>query len=182
MKFAYRGLWKVISGGQCGGDAGGLAAAFDAGLVTGGHCPADWRTDRGPQPLLKQFGLVCTASPDYPDRTRLNIKNSDGTIIFGRNFGSPGTILTWNECKKTGKPVMKVSTDIGSSELFGDNIQQTIYNIVDFIKDNQISVLNVAGNRDKGLSTEVHDMTHLFLDATFQGLDELNLLIRDSDL
>lgn len=35
----YLGLRKVISGGQTGADRGGIDAAFEMGLKTGGHAP-----------------------------------------------------------------------------------------------------------------------------------------------
>ncbi|MBK7160228.1 MAG: hypothetical protein IPH77_17260 [Ignavibacteria bacterium] len=36
----------------------------------------------GSDPSLKQYGLIETASSDYTERTKLNVLDSDGTVIF----------------------------------------------------------------------------------------------------
>ena len=43
---------KVVSGGQCGADLGGLLAAELLGIPTGGIAPNGFRTEKGKQPIL----------------------------------------------------------------------------------------------------------------------------------
>ena len=97
-------LSKIISGGQTGADQGGLEAGRELGLETGGTAPMGWLTEDGPQPkLLASYGLTECSMPGYPFRTRMNVLNSDATIIFG-DIEEPGSRLTLNLCRKFRKP------------------------------------------------------------------------------
>src|SRR4051812_15127400 len=96
-------LKKVISGGQTGADRAALECAKALGLETGGHAPRGFRTEKGNDPSLKEFGLAETASDDYPTRTRLNVQNADATVWFG-STGSQGYYCTWREATALKKP------------------------------------------------------------------------------
>lgn len=125
-------LRKVISGGQTGVDQAGLRVAQSFGYETGGHCPANYKTENGPAPsLLKSFGLVPTPSGGYNIRTQLNAENSDGTVLFGET-SSPGSILTIHFCEKAGKPYI---------------VNPTSEELLRWLDEKDIEVLNVAGNR-----------------------------------
>ena len=39
-------ITRIISGGQTGADRAGLAAAYELGIETGGHCPGDTEPKR----------------------------------------------------------------------------------------------------------------------------------------
>ncbi len=142
-------LTKIISGGQTGADQAGLIAAGILGLERGGTAPPKFMTDSGANPLLlrNHFGLV-EGDPDprtYPKRTRQNIKDSDGTVVFG-NLSSPGTSLTINLARNYPKPLL---TNPDSSQLRS------------WLRDNEIQVLNVAGNRERknqGITKRVVDL------------------------
>jgi len=130
-------LKKVISGGQTGVDTYGLMAAKLYSLETGGHCPKGYRTEQGNEPdRLKQYGLEETTEYGYNSRTTLNVKNSDGTVLYG-NMDSPGTKLTLDILRSTKKPFIT---------------NPTADQLVEFINSNNISVLNVAGNRESKLT------------------------------
>ena len=88
-----RKLKKIISGGQTGGDFGGLLAGRELKLETGGTAPRGYRTDVGPNPRLKEYGLGEHAESGYVGRTRANVDNADLTIAF-RFKASPGTDKT----------------------------------------------------------------------------------------
>ena len=103
-------LEKIISGGQTGGDEGGLKAGKALGLQTGGFAPKGWRVDGGTNPWLAEYGLVETTSSNYTLRTEENVKASDATVIFG-DAHSPGCGLTQRLCKRHGKPVFLVAKD-----------------------------------------------------------------------
>lgn len=142
MEFDCR-LHTIISGGQAGADQAGLFAAKEVGLKTGGHAPNGWRTCHGAYPELDTiFGLTQTINNNYAIRTELNVTQSDATIIFATNFNSPGTLLTKRYTRKHNKPLLEISLaekdDLKSSK-----------QIADFIIQEGIAVLNVAGNRDK---------------------------------
>jgi hypothetical protein len=137
-------ITKLISGGQTGADRGGLEAGKRLRIETGGHCPANYKTENGPDYSLKEFGLICTVSSDYPIRTNLNIRNSDGTIIFGK-FES-GTKLTENICKANETLYFPVKFDHISQDSVWILQRQTEF--VSWIHAHNINCLNVAGNRE----------------------------------
>jgi hypothetical protein len=125
---------RIISGGQTGADQGGLAAAKMLGLKTGGTCPKGWRTDVGRDYSLHlEYGLEEDDSSEYPPRTRKNVLDSDGTVVFG-NVNSPGSRLTVSLCAELGKLWM---VNPAAEDLLG------------FIRQHDIRVLNVAGNRER---------------------------------
>jgi len=132
-------LEKIISGGQTGADFGGLLGAKDAGIPTGGWAPKGYRTQNGPMPELARFGLLETASADYPDRTERNVRDADGTVVYdvSPKF-SAGSDLTVRLCHQHKKPCLVI-------KMFSD---KDVSDLVDFIDSHNIKVLNVAGNRE----------------------------------
>lgn len=126
---------KIISGGQTGADVGGLAGAKACGVETGGWMPEGWRTDEGPRPEYKDlYGMKVTTDWRYPPRTRLNVEESDGTVLFG-NVNSPGCKLTLKYCHTLHKPDPLVNP--------------TPEELWEWIEELGISTLNVAGNRER---------------------------------
>lgn len=131
---------RVISGGQVGADIAGLRAAKKLGIPTSGYAPVGWSTTRGPQPeLLKSFGLVEAPTKGYPQRTRLNVKNSDCTLRFAFNWDSGGERCTMREILRYKKPFF----DIGIDE---DELYPHPRMVAHFLFNNKIKILNVAGN------------------------------------
>lgn len=122
---------KIISGGQTGADRGALDAAGCLRIKTGGWAPKGYRTEKGPEPILKAYGLVETESREYPPRTRLNAKQSDGTAWFGKT-NSRGYELTLRAARSAGKH-------------FIANPSPTALRA--WVAEHGIKILNVAGNR-----------------------------------
>lgn len=136
----FRGLRKIISGGQDGVDRGALEAAHDFGLTTGGTAPNGFRTVRGPDLVLKEkFNLTEHRSRAYQPRTEQNVIDSDGTLIIASALSSPGTALTLTYISKHSKPHFVI-------DLKSDNIKKKIQEAVEWVKSESIEVLNVAGN------------------------------------
>lgn len=133
---------KIISGGQTGGDQGGLAAAIILGKETGGLVPHGWRTDDGPAPWLANFGYREHSSETYPPRTRANVEGSDGTLIFG-DVSSPGCRLTYNHAVAVDRPVFIVPWSPGR-----EIDEETYVEFQSWLVANNIQILNVAGNRE----------------------------------
>jgi hypothetical protein len=145
-------LEKIISGGQTGGDQGGLFAGRDLGIPTGGTAPAGWRTQAGSASWLASFGLVEHASNLYPPRTEDNVRNADGTIVFG-DPNSPGCTLTRNLCIRHGKQFLIVLWKTGDPVPKPDTFRA-------WLRNNAIRTLNVAGNREEsqpGIRKAVRD-------------------------
>ncbi len=135
-------LEKVISGGQTGADQGGLEAAETAGVTTGGMAPRGYRTSSGPRPDLgRRFKLEESPSIYYASRTRANVRNSTGTVIFG-NPHSPGSRLTVRLCKEHGRPCLQIFyPEMTRVSAEGELAQWCVLHCVE--------VLNVAGNREE---------------------------------
>lgn len=124
-------LAKIISGGQTGADRAALEVARELGLETGGMAAKRWQTEAGPDPSLKDFGLIECQVEGYPTRTRYNVQHSDGTVWFGTN-DSAGNICTMNAVERY-------------SKLSLSNPPARV--LRRWLEANEIGVLNVAGNR-----------------------------------
>ena len=153
LKMNYDGLYKIISGGQTGADAGGLIAGWRMGILTGGTAADSFKTQLGSNPLLETLGL--RPCGNYNQRTKTNIVDSDGTVVIAYDLSSPGSRLTINTAKKLDKPVLTLDirdlievlpkgNDFDSLSL----VREHGVRLFDFIVQNRIGVLNVAGNRE----------------------------------
>ncbi|MCK9279239.1 MAG: PHP domain-containing protein [Melioribacteraceae bacterium] len=141
---------KIISGGQSGGDRGGLEAGELLGLDVGGFAPSEFKTENGQCIELRdRFNLV-EIDGDYKERTLKNVIESDGTAIFATNEKSVGTRYTINVCEKYNKPYILVK----SKNQF-----------LEWLINNNIKVLNVAGNRES-ISPGIQNRTRNFLVAS----------------
>lgn len=125
-------LSKIISGGQTGADRAGLEVAKRLGYETGGTVPRGYKTSTGPDPTLKEFGVVEHKSDRYPPRTIKNVCDADGTVWFGNEETSGGK-LTIVTARRMAKPLL---INPSASELRA------------WIIENGIEVLNVAGDRE----------------------------------
>jgi len=98
-KFA---LPMLISGGQTGVDRAALDFALRAGINCAGWCPLGRKAEDGPISAI--YPLKETQSEKYQQRTRLNVKDSDATLILTDGGPSRGTALTANLCLHYRKP------------------------------------------------------------------------------
>lgn len=117
-------------------DRYGIEEAKKAGIPTGGTAAKGWRTENGPDPSLADFGLVEAIKAGYPYRTRQNVIDSDGTVLFG-DMHSIGSAETVGYCIRKGKPHIENPTPEG---------------LIAFILKYRVGVLNVAGNRGSKVS------------------------------
>lgn len=172
LDLGYDGLKKVISGGQTGADQAGLFAAEEFGLETGGWMPHGFKTLLGNRPEFgARFSMLTTDSSQYPDRTRLNVENSDATIRLASDFTTPGEKLTLRYVNMLGKPSMSI-------RLVPEPDDYTVQSLVDFLYTENIQTLNVAGNADRGPKTFHFDTAIAFLRKTFAILDSRGHLIK----
>ena len=158
-KVKYYGLWKIISGGQTGADQGGLFAGKYLKLYTGGVAPKNYMTETGMCMHLKHtFGLVENDNCNYNDRTTINIKESDGTIIFGNLKKSSGSKFTYSECIQNNKPIFLLGIRELNLLYSKESIDKIKIKYIKWIVENNIRILNVAGNREsknKGMTEKV---------------------------
>lgn len=148
-------LKKIISGGQTGADQGGLHGAKLAGLATGGTTPRGWRTETGPRQDLKHYNLTQSQSSSYIPRTRKNIKDSDGTLIFG-NIMSPGNASTARVCEGLRVPYLAIPF------IRGETLSAHILLVIAWINLHGVETLNIAGNRESK-NPGIHDAVSNFI-------------------
>jgi hypothetical protein len=157
---------KVVSGGQTGADQAGLFAAARFGIATGGWMPYGFKTLAGLNPeLAKRFGLhEHPTSEDYPDRTELNVRQSDGTIRFAANWNAKGEICTLKFIRQHHRPFLDVDM----------RNPRPVKEIVEWIRREGIETLNIAGNaepRDRNaLAYGITDFVLDYLGGVFTAL------------
>jgi hypothetical protein len=97
----------------------------------------------------ERYNLVELLTSSYPARTRRNIEESDGTVIFSlERLLSGGTTLTWEHANKLGKPVLHIYDTRKERVLNQDLLRIEIQALTDFLRSNKIEILNVAGPRE----------------------------------
>jgi hypothetical protein len=108
----------------------------------GGRKAEDGRVD-------ERYNLVELSSSSYPARTRKNIEESDGTVIFSLERRlSGGTKLTRELADKLGKPVVHIYDSRKERRSNRDSLRLEIQALTDFLCSNKIEILNVAGPRE----------------------------------
>ena len=127
---------KIISGGQTGVDRAALDAALELGLPCGGWCPRGRKALDGPIPA--RYPLQETGSADYNVRTRLNVRDSDATLILNCGELSGGTAYTLKVARELGKPCLVVNLDEAVE----------VSPVLDWLARHAVRVLNLAGPRE----------------------------------
>ena len=158
-------MLRIISGGQTGADQGGLFAARELGVPTGGTAPQDWWTETGAEePLLRGFGLVECAERGYDARTRRNVLDADGTVIFGA-YATGGSALTAKIVEEESKAFFHVAFPQTASE---ESLETISVRFREWLGRFQIGVLNVAGNRES-VNPGIQEFTRRFLVSALRG-------------
>lgn len=149
---------KIVSGGQTGVDRGALDAAIFLGLAHGGWCPLGRLAEDGCVP--QHYQLRETESAKYPVRTERNVVDSDGTLILFDQELQGGTSLTLRLAEQHAKPVLSV--DLAEPRPDAE--------IIGWLKDHDIAVLNVAGPRESS-KLGVADAAREFLVSLFRNAE-----------
>ena len=139
---------KIISGGQTGADRAALDFAIEHGIPHGGWCPKGRLAEDGC--IDARYQLTETSTKNYPQRTEKNVQDADGTVIF---TVSP---------KLTGgsKKTASLATAYGKPWIHVHGGQHDVpLRLRAFIRNNQITTLNVAGSRasERAASLCVHE-------------------------
>lgn len=160
---------KIISGGQTGIDRLGLEIGKELGLETGGTTTPGYYTENGPDTSLQEYG-VTEITPDlqagrkgkefYLPRTEQNVINSDGTVYFSTDEDSAGRIATQRFAKQHNKPFL---------------LNPTSQELAQWLVDNNIGTLNVAGNRGSKVSSEFDSQVRNTLRNAFKSPIQQNL-------
>lgn len=132
-------LKVIVSGGQTGADRAALEFALAAGMATRGWVPCGRVAEDGTIP--SHFGgLTETPSADPAERTRWNVRDSDGTAIFTHGPPTGGTALAAAEAERLGRPCLHVDFDRAEPARAAALLRS-------WLRDHRIEALNVAGPR-----------------------------------
>jgi hypothetical protein len=164
-------LRKIISGGQSGADRASLDFAIARGLEHGGFVPRGRKAADGR--ISDRYNLVELTTTSYPARTRRNIEESDGTVIFSlEDLLSGGTKLTRDYANEIGKPLLHIF-DTRKERIFNPDLHRLeIQALTNFLSSNKIEILNLAGPRESkepGVYKWTLAMSHLFFNRTASG-------------
>jgi uncharacterized protein involved in tolerance to divalent cations/predicted Rossmann-fold nucleotide-binding protein len=124
----------IISGGQTGVDRAALDAALESGFEIQGWCPKGRIAEDGK--ISKKYPLKESITPDYLERTELNVIDSDGTLIIYQDVFEGGTKLTEKYAIKHKKPLLKFAV-----KEFNEK------KVLEWLSKNKITRLNIAGPR-----------------------------------
>jgi hypothetical protein len=127
---------KIISGGQTGVDRAALDVAMQMGIACGGWCPKGRLAEDGPLP--EKYPLQETPTCLYPERTRYNVRDSEGTLVLTQGTPTGGTKLTIDLAIQLRKPFLVLDLN--------DNPDPD--RVRGWAELNNIQIINVAGPRD----------------------------------
>lgn len=131
-----KGVTRIISGGQTGVDRAALDFALSRNIPHGGYCPKGRLAEDGMIP--ERYSLDEIATEDYSVRTEKNVDLSDGTLILSRGTTQGGTLFTETYALFVMKPMLVVDIETPFS----------LVTIRNWIMENQIRILNIAGPRE----------------------------------
>ena len=140
---------RIISGGQTGVDRAALDMAIELGLEHGGWCPQGRKAEDGSIP--PRYHLRETAEYNYSSRTRLNVKEADGTLLIYRGKLEGGTEQTAQFAGELHKPVLIVDLD---NPVDAGTVK-------DWLHRHKIDTVNIAGPRESkqpGIYKETLDL------------------------
>ena len=157
---------KIISGGQTGADRAALDAAIKLAIAHGGWIPKGKITEDGPLP--EKYKLKETRSSGYAERTAKNVQDADGTLIISRGQLTGGSEYTREMAIKHKRPWLHI--DLSQVAAF-----QAASTINQWVLQNEIEILNVAGPRaskDPGIYPEA---LNIIVSAYYLGLAETSM-------
>lgn len=143
---------KIVSGGQTGVDRAALDVALALAIPCGGWCPRGRLAEDGA--IADRYPLTETASAEYDERTRLNVEDSDATLILNAGPLEGGTLMTRDIARELARPHLVVDLD-GAPD--PDEAAAWLGRV-------RPRVLNVAGPRESK-APGVHDRAAAFLRA-----------------
>lgn len=132
---AWRGVERIVSGGQTGVDRAALDVALELGIPCGGWCPKGRLAEDGIIPEV--YPLRETISASYEERTRWNVRDADATLVLTCGKPGGGTAYTIEHAQTADKPCLIVDLDGGPST----------QPVEDWLSEHAVAILNVAGPR-----------------------------------
>ncbi|UBM61426.1 putative molybdenum carrier protein [Candidatus Sulfidibacterium hydrothermale] len=144
---------RIISGGQTGVDRAALDFAIEHGITCSGWCPKGRRAEDGTIP--EHYPLKETESRYYSERTKRNVQESDGLLVFLLDKPDTGTFEAIDYAEKYDKPVYVVHLTM--------NIEDQQTGLLNMLEENHIEAVNIVGPRESN-SPGIYQKTKDFLD------------------
>ena len=131
----YNSIVKLVTGGQTGVDRASLDVALARGIPCGGWCPRGRIAEDGI--IHEKYPLTETESPDPSQRTELNVRDSDATLVLWDGRGVDGTKLTIECAQKYARPLIRMNPSQCDRPRFEE-----------WVRRYKPKVLNIAGPRE----------------------------------
>jgi hypothetical protein len=144
-------LKKIISGCQTGCDRAALDVAMERGIEHGGWCPKGRISEDGIIP--EKYNLLETESHNVEQRTKKNIEESEGTLVFVPQLPlkiTDGTRLTIEYAQSILRPLLII--DLSSCDKANKEFCL-------WLQENNISILNIGGPRESS-AEGIYDKTY----------------------
>lgn len=152
-------IQTIISGGQTGADRAAFDFALENNIEIGGYIPKNRCAEDG-RISEKYTNLIETKTENPAERTELNVKIADATLILSHGKLKGGSLLTKELAEKHQKPFLHVD--------FSDlSFEQAIEKTNTWLNSIDGEILNVAGSRASE-DAEIYKKTKEFLIKLFQ--------------
>jgi len=148
----------IVSGGQTGADRAAFDFALENKIEIGGFVPKGRRAEDG-KISASYPNLTETAKRDYTERTELNVKNSDATLIVSHDRLSGGSLLTKKFARKYQKPFLHI-------DFLEAGVEESARKTRQWLASIKCERLNIAGSR-ASTDAEIYDKTKRFLAELF---------------
>lgn len=141
-------MLTLVSGGQTGVDRGAFETAIRLGLDFGGWAPSGFRAEDGRIPEVYARRMRESTDEGYALRTRLNVQDSDATLILSWS-SSPekaggGTWFTEKTCRQQGKQCVHLRLPRAGEE----HPLEVQDGVLKWLRLWRVGVLNVGGPRE----------------------------------
>jgi hypothetical protein len=133
-------MLTITSGGQTGVDRAALDFAIGHRLPHSGWCPKGRLAADGVLP--ERYQLQETESAGYRQRTKLNVRDSDATLILNVGPLDGGTLQTLRFAHTLKKPHLVLQLD-------AEDWEHAVQDLRRWLEVAAPSVLNVAGPREE---------------------------------
>ncbi len=157
---------RIVSGGQTGVDRAALDVAIKLEIAHGGWIPRGRLTESGVLP--QKYRLKETSSSRYSVRTEKNVVDADGTLILSHGLLTGGSEYTRKMAVRHGRPWLHM--DLDRTAAF-----DAATAISNWILENKIEILNVAGPRASEDPAIYQDTLNILESVYYLGLIEGNV-------
>ena len=148
---------RINSGAQTGADRAAHDVAIELDMDYGGYVPKGRQDERGDIPP-RYKGLIETRTPEWKERTKLNVETSSKTLIFTRGKPAGGTLTTVLHAVRVDKPFLLV-------DLTKCSIKEAAILIGAWLAETPGDDVNVAGPRASQDAEIYADVTHVLTSA-----------------